>query len=268
MTDCRFERVVIAAADAHAVSVYEAICGCAPVELADEHETLRLRRFRLENASIDLAEALQGVAAADGGEIGCRIREQAAGVVSIGLAVSNPGSRSAALDGLGIRTISRNGQLYLHSRDANGVLVCIAMADARSPAGPIGDARLDHVALRVGDLDAAARRWAAITGAPARPMGIHPISGGAFSATRFVLGERMIELLSPTPGIPSPMAERLASHGEGIAALALPANDIEATLARLRAIGARVLWQAPHWMVHPKDAGGFMVQLTPRVQHD
>jgi 4-hydroxyphenylpyruvate dioxygenase-like putative hemolysin len=72
--------------------------------------------------------------------------------------------------------------------------------------------------------------------------------------------------VSPVPGQASLLAERLASHGEGVVAVALPANDIEVTLARLRAVGARVLRQEPHWMVHPKDASGVLVQLTPRIK--
>ena len=47
--------------------------------------------------------------------------------------------------------------------------------------------------------------------------------------------------------------------------MAIPASDIEVALSRLRATAARVLHQEPHWLVHPKDASGVLIQLTPRV---
>ena len=135
------------------------------------------------------------------------------------------------------------------------------------PRPKSGDAHLDHVAIRVGNLGTAGRRWETITGMPAHHMGVHPISHGTFEATRLEMGERMIELVSPVPGQPSPLAERLASHGEGVVTVAIPASDIDVALGRLRAIGARVLHQEPHWLVHPKDASGVLIQLTPRVLH-
>lgn len=77
----------------------------------------------------------------------------------------------------------------------------------------------------------------------------------------------MIELVSPVPGVPSAMARRLASRGEGVVTLALPVADLDATLERLNGMGVAVVHQPPHWMVHPKHAAGVLVQLTPRVQH-
>ena len=49
--------------------------------------------------------------------------------------------------------------------------------------------------------------------------------------------------------------------------LALVAPDIEQTLERVKAAGARVVLREPHWFVHPKDAAGVLIQLTPRVDH-
>ena len=129
------------------------------------------------------------------------------------------------------------------------------------------EARLDHVAVLVKDLDGASAEWSALTGVVAEQLGPHPISDGAFLAARLLLGERMIELLQPVEGIDSPLAQRLASHGEGAATLALPVADLTTARDRLEAIDARVLFRDPHWMVHPGDTGGVLVQLTPRVAH-
>ena len=45
------------------------------------------------------------------------------------------------------------------------------------------------------------------------------------------------------------------------------ASVLDRTLERVEAAGARVIRQEPHWFVHPKDASGVLVQLTPRLEH-
>jgi len=193
---------------------------------------------------------------------------QSKGIVAIGLSVPDLASRSRALAELGLDA-GRNAQrLVIEPGEANGLSVVLSGDRQKGDLPANGTARLDHVALRVRLLKEASARWAAITGVEGEQMGLHPISGGAFSAARFILGERMIELVAPTAGVPSPLADRLDSHGEGVAALALPVDDVDLVLGRLRDIDARVLHQDPHWMVHPGDAGGTLVQLTPRVEHD
>jgi len=52
-----------------------------------------------------------------------------------------------------------------------------------------------------------------------------------------------------------------------LSVLALVAPDLERTLERVKAAGPRVVWREPHWFVHPKDAAGVLIQLTPRVEH-
>jgi catechol 2,3-dioxygenase-like lactoylglutathione lyase family enzyme len=136
-----------------------------------------------------------------------------------------------------------------------------------APPPLAGDARLDHVAIAVKNLAQAETVWSRITGVKGELMGVHPASNGSFTASRFVMGEQMIELVSPVEGIESPMARRLAQRGEGIMAIALPADDLDLTLERVRSTGSRVLWQDPHWMVHPKDTAGVLIQLTPRIEH-
>ncbi|MCP4967078.1 MAG: hypothetical protein GY926_17825 [bacterium] len=154
--------------------------------------------------------------------------------------------------------------------DSNGIRVGVSLTGSIKPSArsdsPIG-ARLDHLALLVADLERASERWEAIVGAEAEQMGFHPLSGGAFSAARLHLGPAMIELVCPTPGHDTPMASRLASHGEGPAALALPVSDLEAVLDHLRTMEVRVDHRPPHWMIHPRHASGVLVQLTPRVEH-
>ena len=145
--------------------------------------------------------------------------------------------------------------------------VAVHRTDDDRPHRPAGDVEFDHVALAVGDLAAATDAWADLTGCEVHQMGTHPISGGAFEAARVLLGNRMIELLSPVPGVASAMAERIAKFGDNVIAVAMPAKDLDAKLAQLEQAGIAVLDQPPHKMVHPRATGGVLLQLTPRVQH-
>lgn len=267
MNHCRLDHVVIAIDNPRAYAVYGAICGGESATHAAQDGTARYTRLHLGDAMIELAEPVARAASGAGGEIARRMQRAGPGIHLVCLPATDLEARTAALDAAGIALIRRDGHVYVHPRGANGVLVQLTPRREFGPKPAAGDAILDHVAIRVRDLEEAEKRWAIITGEPAQPMGVHPISGGAFAATRFELGQRMVELLSPTPGMQSALAERLESHGEGVAALAVPASDIDATLSRLRAVGARVLRQEPHWMVHPRDAAGVLVQLTPRVRH-
>ncbi|RPI46890.1 MAG: hypothetical protein EHM59_06155 [Betaproteobacteria bacterium] len=267
MEKSRLDHVVIAVNDPRAGSIYQAICGGEPATHASSDGTARYTRFYLDAAVVELAEPLDNPAAGQGGEIARRMGRAGPGVHLVCVAVADVAERTEALEAEGVQLVRQDGHVYVHPRSANGVLVQLTPRRELGPRPKSGDARLDHVAIRVRDLDAASGRWERITGVAAHRMGVHPISGGAFAATRFEMGSRMIELVSPVPGRPSPLADRLASHGEGVVAVALPANDIEVTLERVRAAGARVLRLEPHWMVHPKDASGVLIQLTPRVRH-
>ena len=129
------------------------------------------------------------------------------------------------------------------------------------------DLFLDHVAVVVEDLEASAQEWENATGVVAEMIGVHPVSNGTLHAARLSVGDRMLELLSPVPGTESAMGARLAKWGEGPMALAMPALDIDSKRAALEAAEVRLLWQDPHWLVHPSNPAGVLIQLTPRVRH-
>lgn len=155
--------------------------------------------------------------------------------------------------------------------ELNGVNVVIessaAPAVSRSTDVVDADVVLDHVAVLVTDLDAAAERWQTATGAAAEMIGLHPVSKGTLRAARLELGPRMIELISPVSGMISPLANRLANHGEGPFAIALPAIDLDAKRRHLDEHNIRTLWQEPHWLIHPANPARILIQLTPRVRH-
>jgi len=225
--------------------VFRAICG---IESGTSTRTIQIP---LQDASLDLVAVTTG----------------SMGLTSITLVVDDLQVRQRALLDAGIQFETSDRGLSIAPSAANGLAVEILADSDPRPAAANSSARLDHVALRVENLAQASARWQAITGIEAEQMGLHPISAGSFSAARFLLGERMIELIAPVPGMESQIAARLASHGEGVAALALPVQDVDSVRRRLADCNARVIRQEPHWMVHPKDTSGILVQLTPRVEH-
>ncbi|WP_298748817.1 methylmalonyl-CoA epimerase [uncultured Serinicoccus sp.] len=153
-------------------------------------------------------------------------------------------------------------------------------APSHEPAG--GEAlapfllAVDHVGLAVPDLDAAIAfhrdvlghrvvheetnaeqgvREAMVAVGPADPHG----------------GDQptMLQLLAPTdPG--STIARFLERHGPGLQQLAYRVSDLEAASAVLRGRGLRLLYDQPRRgtagsrinFIHPKDAGGVLVELV------
>ena len=185
----------------------------------------------------------------------------------VSLLVDDLEARAHQLREAGAELLEEENDLFVLPGSASGLLVRLTGDTELTETGSGDAAHLDHVAVRVADLEAASRRWQTITGVAAHHLGVHPISGGAFEAVRFELGEQMVELVSPVPGFDSAIASRLERAGEGPQAIAIPVTDLEAALQRLKEAGARVLFSEPHWFVHPKDVGDFVVQLTDRIRH-
>ena len=189
-------------------------------------------------------------------------RTELVGIWGLDLGVADPQARLTACEKAGFVTQqSANG----FSTDLNGVRVFFGPLSAKTET-TAAQVKLDHVALLVKDLARATRQWELLTGLTAHYMAIHPVSQGTLSAARFALGPRMIELLSPIVGTESALRDRLHKVGEGPMALALPAHDLEATLAALRTANIGTAYREPHWVVRPSVAI-VPIQLTPRVGH-
>ena len=96
---------------------------------------------------------------------------------------------------------------------------------------------IDHVVIRVRDLDAAAQDYARLLGRAPSWRGVHPGAGTANALFR--LENSYVELLSPASEGPlaRALSDQLASQGEGVAALALATDDAAALAARLRERG-------------------------------
>lgn len=86
-------------------------------------------------------------------------------------------------------------------------------------------------------------------------------------------GETRIELLEPTSE-DSPVAKFIERRGPGIHHVCLASDGVQADDARLRAAGAELLRAEPSrgaggarvQFVHPRSAGGVLVELSERAE--
>jgi methylmalonyl-CoA/ethylmalonyl-CoA epimerase len=128
--------------------------------------------------------------------------------------------------------------------------------------------RLNHVAIAVPDLAAAAEQYRALLGAEVSPPVDQPAHG---VTTVFVtLPNSKIELLAPL-GTDSPISGFLARHpGGAIHHVCYEVVDILAARDHLRRQGARVLGDGeprlgahdkPVLFLHPKDFSGTLIEL-------
>lgn len=128
--------------------------------------------------------------------------------------------------------------------------------------------RLNHVAIAVPDLDAAASQYRGALGAEVGPPQDEPDHG--VTVIFITLPNTKIELLHPL-GEASPIQRFLDRNpGGGIHHICYEVDDIAAAIARLAAGGARILGDGaprigahgkPVVFLHPGDFAGTLIEL-------
>jgi methylmalonyl-CoA/ethylmalonyl-CoA epimerase len=128
---------------------------------------------------------------------------------------------------------------------------------------------IDHVGIAVPDLDAAIEFYRARFGIDSVHEEVNTEQGVREAMLSVGGGDTRIQLLAPlTPE--SPIAKFLDTRGPGLQQLALRVADIDAVSAQLRGQGLRLLFDVPKRgtagsrvnFVHPKDAGGVLLELV------
>jgi methylmalonyl-CoA/ethylmalonyl-CoA epimerase len=131
----------------------------------------------------------------------------------------------------------------------------------------IGLRGIDHVGIAVPDLDEAISFYERVFGMRCVHRETNEEQG--VSEAMLAVGSSTLQLLAPS-GPESTIAKFLDRHGPGMQQLAYTVDDIEATSAALRAQGLRLIYDEPRRgtagsrvnFVHPKDAGGVLVELV------
>lgn len=130
----------------------------------------------------------------------------------------------------------------------------------------LGPLRLHHVGIVVGDIDAAARTYAALGfGSGER----HDVPEQGIVAIVYTAGPGYMELIQPTDPDGS-IGRYLAKRGEGTHHVAYAVEDLAVTLAHLRAAGVRLIDESPRtglhgWriaFIHPEACHGVLIELV------
>ena len=128
--------------------------------------------------------------------------------------------------------------------------------------------RINHIAIVVPDLDAAARHWRDSLGAETSAAKVLPEHGVRIVFIRSPNGQ--VELMEPY-GDTSPVSSFLARNPDGgMHHICYEVDDINAARQSLEATGARVLGDGmvkigahgnPVLFLHPKDFQGTLIEL-------
>lgn len=127
---------------------------------------------------------------------------------------------------------------------------------------------IDHVGLAVSDLDAAISRWAQTFGLEVTHRETNAEQGIEEAMLGLSDGSR-IQLIAPLNS-DSTIAKFLDKNGEGIQQLAFRVTDIDLAMAAVLDAGMRLIYSESKIgtagskinFVHPKDAGGVLVELV------
>ena len=129
--------------------------------------------------------------------------------------------------------------------------------------------RIDHVGVAVADLDEAIAFYERVYGMRCTHVETNEEQGVREAMMAVGDSGSSIQLLAPlSPD--STIGKFLDRNGPGIQQMAYTVEDIEAVSARLRAEGLRLLYDQPRRgtagskvnFIHPKDAGGVLVELV------
>jgi methylmalonyl-CoA/ethylmalonyl-CoA epimerase len=142
--------------------------------------------------------------------------------------------------------------------------------------GEIGLLRIDHVGVAVADLDEAIALYERVFGMRCVHQEVNEEQGvrEAMISVGPAVDRGCVQLLAPLSP-ESTIARFLDRNGPGVQHVAYTVGDVDAACAALRSRGIRLLYDEPRRgtagsrinFVHPKDAGGVLVELVEPAPH-
>ena len=137
---------------------------------------------------------------------------------------------------------------------------------------------IDHIGIAVPDLDAAIKWYHDHLGMIVLHEEVNEDQGvreAMLSVRGAPVGSAQIQLMAPLDET-STIAKFIDKRGPGLQQMAYRVSDLDALTERLRADGVRLIYDAPRRgtansrinFIHPKDAGGVLVELVePAADH-
>lgn len=130
--------------------------------------------------------------------------------------------------------------------------------------------KIDHLGIATKAIDESLKFWQDALGLD--PIHTEEVEDQKVRVAMLPIGDINIELLEPTSE-ESPIQKFLEKRGGGIHHLAIEVEDIEKSLAKLKAEGARLIDEQPRIgadgcliaFVHPKSTNGVLLELVQKL---
>ena len=127
--------------------------------------------------------------------------------------------------------------------------------------------KINHLGIATKDIAEALKFWSGALGL--ENVHTETVEDQKVRIAMLALGESRIELLEPTSE-DSPISKFLEKRGGGIHHIAVEVDDIEASLAKLKSQGMRLIDENPRIgaenclvaFVHPSSANGVLLELV------
>jgi len=132
--------------------------------------------------------------------------------------------------------------------------------------------KIDHVAICVADIDAAAATFSAVLGL--QPKEREVVASQQTEALLMPVGDTSVELISPRGN--KSLDAFLAKRGPGLHHIAVEVEGLEQALVLLKSLGVTLIDDAPRRgarghnvaFIHPKATGGVLVELVEPASHE
>jgi methylmalonyl-CoA epimerase len=130
---------------------------------------------------------------------------------------------------------------------------------------------IDHIGIAVTNMQESLSFWETSLGI--EPHGTQEVPEQKLRTAFLPVGDTEIELLESTSP-DSSVAKFIEKHGEGLHHIAIRVDDIDATLAELKAKGVKLIDETPRngaggariAFVHPRSTHGVLLELCERKQ--